>query len=244
MTATTFSDRVMAAVAFEPAPSATRSLLAALRSGSWADASASIHTAWHLATVRTWRIAPPARARAIALMLTVLMALGAGGVLAASTAVRIANSIGSVSSAGPGADGPLPAGHPTVTQDEDSDHSPSDEPTPTPQEHQPASQPTDEDSDEADEPSRTHEDGDSHEDGDEDGANGDEDGANDGDADESEPEDDGGADQPGDDGETSGGDGDESSSSGSSQQEDGDSSNDSSDPDDGGTDGSGYSGGD
>ena len=63
MTATTgtFTDRVMAAVVLEPAPSPTRSLLAALRAGSWTDATAALSTAWHLSTARSWQIAPAAR---------------------------------------------------------------------------------------------------------------------------------------------------------------------------------------
>jgi uncharacterized membrane protein YgcG len=116
VTTTSFADRVMAAVALEPVPSPARSLVSALRSGSWPDAAACVRTAWHLSTVRAWHVAPAARVRAIALVLAVLMALGGGGVLAAGAVVRLASGLASTAGTGSDLDGLIPPGHPTPTQ--------------------------------------------------------------------------------------------------------------------------------
>jgi uncharacterized membrane protein YgcG len=129
-----FSDRVMEAVALEPVPSPTRSLLRALRAGSWADATASVRTAWHLSTVRSWHVAPAARVRAMALVLAVLMAMGAGGALAAGTAVRLVSSLGATAGPRSDLDGLIPPGHPAPTQAPDKEHhsaSPKERPSPT-----------------------------------------------------------------------------------------------------------------
>ena len=82
-----FADRVMGAVADAPAPTPTRSFLAALRQGAFRNAARSLAVASHLATVRTWPIAPRARARSFALVLGVAFVLTTGS-LAAAAAVR------------------------------------------------------------------------------------------------------------------------------------------------------------
>ncbi|MDQ2964319.1 MAG: hypothetical protein M3R57_00495, partial [Chloroflexota bacterium] len=53
-----FADRVMAVVAEEPTPTPTRAFVSAVRERSPREAAAAVSTAWHLGTVRSWRIAP------------------------------------------------------------------------------------------------------------------------------------------------------------------------------------------
>lgn len=85
---TAFADRVMAAIADMPLPTPTRSLAAAVRQGALRDGVSTILVAWHLATVRTWPVAPRVRARSFALVFAVA-ALLATGSLATAAAVRI-----------------------------------------------------------------------------------------------------------------------------------------------------------
>lgn len=87
LTASEFTDRVMVAVAATPAPTPTRSFLAALRRGTPRNAARSLSVASHLVTVRAWPVAPRVRARSFALVLGVAFVLGTGSV-AAAAAVR------------------------------------------------------------------------------------------------------------------------------------------------------------
>ena len=84
-----FSDRVMNAIEATPAPTPARSLVGAVRGWSLDDAVASLAVAWHLATVRSWSIAPRVRARSMALVLAVASVLATGSLVAAA-AVRVA----------------------------------------------------------------------------------------------------------------------------------------------------------
>ncbi|MEP6638306.1 MAG: hypothetical protein ABJC39_03070 [Chloroflexota bacterium] len=86
--AVAFTDRIMAAIAEMPLPTPTRNFTAALRAGALRDAGSAIVVAWHLATVRTWQVAPRVRARSIALVLAVATMLATGS-LATAAAVRI-----------------------------------------------------------------------------------------------------------------------------------------------------------
>src|SRR5262249_44823752 len=88
-----FSDRVMAAIDATPSPSPARSFAGALRGWSLEDAIASLAVAWHLATVRSWSVAPNVRARSMALVLAVASVLATGSLVAAA-AVRVAAPTG------------------------------------------------------------------------------------------------------------------------------------------------------
>ncbi|MDQ2943584.1 MAG: hypothetical protein M3R21_07955 [Candidatus Dormibacteraeota bacterium] len=94
-----FADRIMGAVGNLPTPSATKSLMAAVRARSLGDAVSAFRVAWHLGTVRRWSVGRRVRVRAIALVLGVLVALGVGSI-ATATAVRLAatgvNELGNV----------------------------------------------------------------------------------------------------------------------------------------------------
>jgi uncharacterized membrane protein YgcG len=87
-----FVDRVMDAIEATPAPTPARSFIGALR-GSLDDAVASLAVAWHLATVRSWSVAPRVRARSIALVLAVASVLATGSLVAAA-AVRVVVPVG------------------------------------------------------------------------------------------------------------------------------------------------------
>lgn len=84
-----FADRIMAAIAREAAPTPTRTFLAAARARSARDAGSALWVAWHLATVRRWRIAPGVRARSFALVLAVAAVLGTA-TIAGAAVVRVA----------------------------------------------------------------------------------------------------------------------------------------------------------
>ncbi|HEV8282236.1 MAG TPA: hypothetical protein VGQ02_10275 [Candidatus Limnocylindrales bacterium] len=84
-----FVDRVMAAVRLEAPPTPARALATAVRRRSLSDAGSALAVAWHLATVRAWHVAPSVRARSMALVLAVALALISGS-LAAAGAVRLA----------------------------------------------------------------------------------------------------------------------------------------------------------
>jgi uncharacterized membrane protein YgcG len=103
-----FTDRVMRAVAAAPAPTPTRSFLAALRRGALRNAAGSVSVASHLVTVRTWPVAPRVRARSFALVLGVVFVLMTGS-LAAAAAVRHVVPLrlgdpGAIEVSGPGAE--------------------------------------------------------------------------------------------------------------------------------------------
>lgn len=83
-----FADLVMAAIAAVPLPTPTRSFASALRAGALRDAGSTVLVAWHLATVRSWRVAPRVRARSFALVFAVAATLTMGS-LATTAAVRI-----------------------------------------------------------------------------------------------------------------------------------------------------------
>lgn len=85
-----FADRVMAVVEATPDPTPSRSFLGALRGRSPGDALSSLAVAWHLATVRSWSIAPRVRARSMALVLAVTSVLATGSLVAAAAAVNVA----------------------------------------------------------------------------------------------------------------------------------------------------------
>lgn len=91
-----FADRVMAAVGEQPAPSATGSFLAAVRSRSLGDALSAFSVAWHLSTVRHWSVGRRARLQAIALVMSVLVALGFGSIATATAVITGVNEIGNV----------------------------------------------------------------------------------------------------------------------------------------------------
>lgn len=101
----------MAAIADAPTPTPTRSFVAALRAGAPHDAGSAITVAWHLATVRTWPIAPRVRARSFALVFA-LAAILATSSLATAAAVRVVVASGSehervIDHSGSGADKPV-----------------------------------------------------------------------------------------------------------------------------------------
>jgi hypothetical protein len=81
-----FADRVMAAVAAEPAPAPVRAAGAAVRRGSLAALGASLRDAWRVSTRTGFPMA--ARAQAMALVL-VVMALAAGGGIATAGALGL-----------------------------------------------------------------------------------------------------------------------------------------------------------
>lgn len=84
-----FADRIMATIAQESAPTPARTFLSAARGRSVRDAASVLWVAWHLGTVRSWRIAPGVRVRSIALVLAVAAVLGTGS-LATAAALRVA----------------------------------------------------------------------------------------------------------------------------------------------------------
>jgi hypothetical protein len=86
---TGFADRVMSAIRNEPAPTPTRSFMAALRARSPRDAGSALWVAWHLGTVRRWSVDPRVRVRSMALVLAVSGVLMTGS-LAAAGVVRVA----------------------------------------------------------------------------------------------------------------------------------------------------------
>lgn len=81
-----FADRIMRAISQEPAPSPLRTLVAATRVRAWSHAASAISVAWHLATVRTWRVPMRVRVHSLALVLAVAGTLAAGTVVAANVA--------------------------------------------------------------------------------------------------------------------------------------------------------------
>lgn len=83
-----FADQVMAAIAEMPLPTPTRSFASAVRGGAVRDAGSTVLVAWHLATVRSWRVAPRVRARSFALVFAVAAMLTTGS-LATTAAVRV-----------------------------------------------------------------------------------------------------------------------------------------------------------
>ena len=83
-----FADLVMASIAAVPLPTPTRSFASALRAGAVRDAGSTVLVAWHLATVRSWRVAPRVRARSFALVFAVAAMLTTGS-LATTAAVRV-----------------------------------------------------------------------------------------------------------------------------------------------------------
>jgi len=83
-----FTDRVMAAIAYARLPTPARTFLSATRAGAGHDAVAALWVAWHLGTVRSWRVAPRVRARSFALVLGVATMLGTTS-LAAAAAVHV-----------------------------------------------------------------------------------------------------------------------------------------------------------
>jgi hypothetical protein len=87
LTSTEFTDRVMVVLADSPAPSPTRSFMAALRERAPRNAARSLSVASHLATVRSWPVAPSVRARSFGLVLGVVFVLATGS-LAAAAAVH------------------------------------------------------------------------------------------------------------------------------------------------------------
>jgi hypothetical protein len=84
-----FVDRVMVAVRLEATPTPARAFGSALRTRSLHGAGSALAVAWHLATVRSWSVAPSVRARSMALVLAVTLALISAS-LAAAGAVRLA----------------------------------------------------------------------------------------------------------------------------------------------------------
>ena len=86
-TAIGFADRVMTAIQLLPAPTPTRTFVAAVRARVLRDAGASLWVAWHLGTVRSWPVAPRVRARSFALVLAVVSVMASGS-LAAAAAVH------------------------------------------------------------------------------------------------------------------------------------------------------------
>jgi hypothetical protein len=76
-----FADRVMAAVAAEPAPAPVRAAGAAVRRGSLAALMASIRDAWRVSTRTGFPVA--ARAQAMALVLVVMVLATGGGLVTA-----------------------------------------------------------------------------------------------------------------------------------------------------------------
>ena len=91
-----FADRVMTAVGDQPAPSATGSFVDALRARSLGDAFSAFSVAWHLGTVRRWRVGRRVRVQAIALVMTVLVALGFASIATATAVLTGVNELGNV----------------------------------------------------------------------------------------------------------------------------------------------------
>ena len=83
-----FSERVMTVVRRETSPTPTRSFMAALGRRSPRDAASVLLVAWHLGTVRRWKVAPGVRARSIALVLGVAGAMATVS-FATAAAVRV-----------------------------------------------------------------------------------------------------------------------------------------------------------
>jgi hypothetical protein len=80
----------MVAIVGAPLPTPTRSFLSAVRNHSGRSAAATLWVAWHLATVRAWHVAPPVRARSLALVLGVAAVLGTGSLAAAAAVSEVA----------------------------------------------------------------------------------------------------------------------------------------------------------
>jgi hypothetical protein len=91
-----FTDRVMRAVGDQPAPSATGSFVTAVRARSLGDAFSAFSVAWHLGTVRRWSVGRRVRLQAIALVMTVLLALGFASIATATAVLTGVNELGNV----------------------------------------------------------------------------------------------------------------------------------------------------
>lgn len=91
-----FADRVMSAVGDQPAPSAAGSFMTAMRARSLGDAFSAFAVAWHLGTVRRWSVGRRVRLQAIALVLTVLVALGFASIATATAVLTGVNELGNV----------------------------------------------------------------------------------------------------------------------------------------------------
>lgn len=141
LTAGGFTDRVMSAIALMPAPTPTRTFVAAARAGAVRDAVAALWVAWHLGTVRSWHVAPRVRARSFALVLAVASVLATGG-LAAAAAVHsvvpqrddrnpVSAPSGSSVDEGPVGNGQSASDGPAETEQTDESPSPSHEPAAT-----------------------------------------------------------------------------------------------------------------
>lgn len=88
-----FADRVMAAVRPESPPTPTRAFVSAVRERSVPNAASALWVAWHLGTVRNWRIGPRVRVRSIALVLSVALALGIGSIATGAAVQVVATGI-------------------------------------------------------------------------------------------------------------------------------------------------------
>jgi hypothetical protein len=88
-----FADRVMAAVRPESPPTPTRAFVSAVRDRSVPNAASALWVAWHLGTVRNWRISPRVRVRSIALVLSVALALGIGSIATGAAVQVVATGI-------------------------------------------------------------------------------------------------------------------------------------------------------
>ncbi|HEY3548953.1 MAG TPA: hypothetical protein VGK17_23000 [Propionicimonas sp.] len=88
-----FASGVMREVATRPRPTPARALGRALRTRSLRDGAAAVVVAWHLSTTRTLSVAPATRARSVALVMGVVLALCAGSLVAAKTAQVVVTTI-------------------------------------------------------------------------------------------------------------------------------------------------------
>jgi hypothetical protein len=88
-----FASGVMREVATRPRPTPARALGRALRARSLRDSEAAVGAAWHLSTTRTRSVAPATRARSMALVMGVILALCAGSLVAAKTAQVVVTTV-------------------------------------------------------------------------------------------------------------------------------------------------------
>jgi hypothetical protein len=84
-----FVDRVMAQVAEEPQPTATRVFLRSVAGLRFRDAAAALATAGHLAFGRAAGVPALVRAQSLVLLLVLGVVVGSGGTLAAAGAIRV-----------------------------------------------------------------------------------------------------------------------------------------------------------
>lgn len=125
-----FSDRVMARVAREPGPTPARAFVRSVGHLALRDAAAALSTAWRLVFRPSGAVSAPTRARAAALVISVILVVGVGAPLLTSGGLAFLAANGPTSQQ-------LDAGAPAVTPAADLEARPVPKPSPSVKKQQP-----------------------------------------------------------------------------------------------------------